>query len=286
MADGQRREASPSVTGVTVPVGIVGAGVMGTAIASALVTRGVCDASRLYVSDVSAGRLESLRRDLGVHVTRSNHDVVENASILLLAVKPQVMRAVIDDLSKALGMDQLLVSVAAGIPTAAVESRLPFDAHVVRAMPNTPGLIGAGVTAVCKGRYAVDDDVESAMRLFRSLGEVVSVDEAAMDAITGLSGSGPAYCYVFIESLAEAGVLNGLSREIALKLAYWTVMGSAMMVRESGEHPCVLKSRVTSPAGTTAAGLSVLEQRAFRSALIDAVSAATQRSRELSDTGD
>ena len=243
---------------------------MGGAIASALVT--AASAMRgSYVSDVDARRLESVRSSLGVHTTESNREAVADSSVLLFAVKPQVLRSVIDDLTDVLHSDQLLVSVAAGISTRAIQSWLPFDARVVRAMPNTPGLIGAGVTAVCRGRYATSEDVELVDRLFESLGEVINVHEAAMDAVTGLSGSGPAYCYLFIESLAEAGVLNGLPRETALKLACLTTLGSAMMVKETGEHPSVLKAAVTSPAGTTAAGLSVLEKMAFRSAVMDAL---------------
>jgi pyrroline-5-carboxylate reductase len=283
MTGRQSVETSPTPK-VTVTVGIIGAGAMGGAIASALIARGICDAERLFVSDVDARKLDSIRHSLSVHTTESNREVVANSSVLLLAVKPQVLRAVIDGLRDLLRSDQLLVSVAAGVPTRAIESWLPFAARVARVMPNTPGLIGAGVTAVCKGRHATGDDVELVRMLFESLGDVVNVDESAMDAVTGLSGSGPAYCYLFIESLAEAGVLNGLPRETALRLACLTVMGSAMMVKETGEHPSVLRAAVTSPAGTTAAGLSVLERMAFRSAVMDAVSAAVRRSRELSGT--
>ncbi len=267
---------------VDVPVGIIGAGAMGGAIASALVTRGICDAGRLHVSDADTRKLESIRSSLSVHTAESNGEIISHSSVVLFAVKPQILRTVVDDLRSVLRSDQLLVSVAAGVSTRAIESWLPFAARVVRAMPNTPGLIGAGITAVCKGTHATCDDIELADILFGSLGEVINVDESAMDAVTGLSGSGPAYCYLFIESLAEAGVLNGLPRETALKLACLTTLGSAMMVQETGEHPSVLKAAVTSPAGTTAAGLSVLEKTAFRSAVMDAVSAAVRRSKELS----
>ncbi|NLU40962.1 MAG: pyrroline-5-carboxylate reductase [Firmicutes bacterium] len=267
-----------------VHVGIIGAGAMGGAIASALVNRGICHAERLHVSDADSRKLEPIRSSLCVHTTESNREVVSNSSVVLFAVKPQILRTVIDDLRSVLRNDQLVVSVAAGVSTRAIESWLPFAARVVRAMPNTPGLIGAGVTAVCRGRHATSEDIELAGILFGSLGEVINVDESAMDAVTGLSGSGPAYCYLFIESLAEAGVLNGLPRETALKLAYLTTLGSGMMVKETGEHPSVLKAAVTSPAGTTAAGLSVLEKAGFRSAVLDAVSAAVRRSKELSGT--
>lgn len=263
-------------------IALIGAGVMGEALATALVRRHAFDPHRICVSDVRSDRLELLHQSLGVRTSSSNRAAVSGASVVVLAVKPQTLSPVLNELSTEVRRDQMVISIAAGIPTEAIESQLSEGVRVIRAMPNTPGLVGMGITAVCKGRHASQDDLQVSAALLSSFGEVVQVDEPQMDAVTGLSGSGPAYGLMFIESLAEAGVLNGLARDVALKLACWTVMGAAALARETGEHPAVLKSRVTSPAGTTAAALSVLERRGFRSAVIDAVAAATDRSRQLS----
>lgn len=267
---------------LTGDIALIGAGVMGEALASALVRRLAFDARRICVSDVRSERLESIRKSLGVRISTSNKAAIAGASVVLLAVKPQTLSAVLSELSTKVRRDQLIISIAAGIPTSVLESQLGEDVRVIRAMPNTPGLVGMGITAVCKGRHASPDDLQTAAVLLGSMGEVVQVDESQMDAVTGLSGSGPAYCLMFIESLAEAGVLNGLARDVALKLSYWTVMGAAALAKDTGEHPAVLKSRVTSPAGTTAAALSVLERRGLRSAVIDAVTVAADRSKQLS----
>ncbi|MGI6102401.1 MAG: pyrroline-5-carboxylate reductase [Bacillota bacterium] len=261
---------------------LIGAGVMGEAIASALLSKGACDPRHLSVSDVRDYRLDALGQQLGVNTCSSNREAVAGASVILLAVKPQAMDTVLSDISDAIGSDQLVISVAAGIDTEWIERRLLPGARVVRAMPNTPGIIGMGITAISPGKHATEQDVSVTEGLFRCMGEVVQVDETLMDAVTGLSGSGPAYCFMFIESLAEAGVLNGLPRDVALKLACWTAMGAAALVKDSGDHPAVLKSRVTSPAGTTAAGLAVLERMGFRAAVIDAVTSAASRSKQLS----
>lgn len=267
---------------LTGDIALIGAGVMGEALASALVRRLAFDARRICVSDVRSERLESIRKSLGVRISTSNKAAIAGASVVLLAVKPQTLSAVLSELSTKVRRDQLIISIAAGIPTSVLESQLGEDVRVIRAMPNTPGLVGMGITAVCKGRHTSPDDLQTAAVLLGSMGEVVQVDESQMDAVTGLSGSGPAYCLMFIESLAEAGVLNGLARDVALKLSYWTVMGAAALAKDTGEHPAVLKSRVTSPAGTTAAALSVLERRGLRSAVIDAVTVAADRSKQLS----
>lgn len=263
-------------------VALIGAGVMGEAIASALVNRGVCEPGRIRVSDIRTDRLELLRQRLGVYIAGSNQDAARNASVVLLAVKPQAVQTVLRDIACVVNRNHLIVSIAAGVTANSIESSLPAGSRVIRAMPNTPGVIGMGITAISAGSNVSEEDIRTAESLFRSMGEVVVVDERLMDAVTGLSGSGPAYCFLFIEALADAGVLNGLPRDVSLKLACWTVLGAAALAKDSPDHPAVLKSKVTSPAGTTAAGLAVLERMGLRSAVIDAVTAATDRSRQLS----
>jgi len=262
-------------------IAIIGAGNMGYALASGLLRSGLVGREDLSVSDPDESRLDLVREGLGAKTTRSNLECVRDADVIILAVKPSVVPPVLDEISGSVGPSQLVISIAAGVRTSAVEARLPEGVPVVRVMPNTPALVMSGICAVCRGRFASEDHLDAARSIFSSVGDVVAVDERDMDAVTGLSGSGPAYIYVLIEALADGGVKMGLQRDVALRLAAGTVLGAAKMVTELGEHPAVLKDRVVSPGGTTAAGLSVLERRGFRSALIDAVEAATLRSKEL-----
>lgn len=275
-------EYSASGDASQINLAVIGAGVMGEAIASALVSRGGYDSNRICMCDVRIDRLEALRQQLGVRVSDSSRGAIEGTSVVLLAVKPQAMDTVLSDISGAVRCDQLVVSIAAGIDTGSIESRLPSGARVVRAMPNTPGIVGMGITALSSGQHATESDMRTAEDLFHCLGDIVQVNENLMDAVTGLSGSGPAYVLMLIESLTDAGVLNGLPRDVSLKLSYWTALGAAALAKDSSDHPAVLKSRVTSPAGTTAAGLAVLERMGFRAAVIEAVTSATNRSKQLS----
>ena len=200
----------------------------------------------------------------------------------MLSVKPQVMAKVLDQVGKQIHPHALVISIAAGIPLAAIEARLP-QARVIRTMPNTPALVGAGATAIAAGGHATDDDLKAAKRIFDSVGTTVILEEAQMDAVTGLSGSGPAYIFLIIEALSDAGVKVGLSRYNALALAAQTVLGSAKLLIETNEHPGRLKDMVTSPGGTAIAGLHTLEAGGLRTTLMDAVEAATRRSRELGE---
>jgi pyrroline-5-carboxylate reductase len=248
--------------------------------------RGMLAADRLrpeeiLATDVRDERLAHLKATYHVDVSSDNAQAARQTETILLAVKPQAMTRALDELKGAVGDRQLLISIAAGISTTAIAAHFPHPVRVVRVMPNTPALVLEGVSALARGRHATTQDIETTRQLLEAVGKVVVVDEALMDAVTGLSGSGPAYVFLIIEALADAGVKVGLSREVALALAAQTVRGSARLVLETGKHPAELKDMVASPGGTTIAGLHALEQGAVRAALINAVEAATRRSQEL-----
>ncbi len=265
-------------------IAFVGAGNMAGALIRGLVASGAYPASAITASDVRPEALAALRAAHGIATTANNRDAVREADVVVLAVKPQVIHDALDDLAAALHADALVLSIAAGVPTATIESRLAPNARVVRAMPNTPALVGAGATALCPGAHATHADLDIAEALFRAVGIVVRVEEAQMDAVTALSGSGPAYVFMMIEALVDAGVKVGLGRDIAATLAAETVFGAAKLLRDTGEAPEALRAKVTSPGGTTAAGLAALEERGFHDALFAAVERATARGRELGET--
>lgn len=262
-------------------IGCLGGGAMAEAMLTGLVKSGL-QPGKLYVSDVNEKRLEFLKQKLGLNVVHSNKAVAENADIVLIAVKPQVVKLLMSDVGPLLRCNQTLICIAAGITTQFLEGFIREQVPVVRVMPNTPCLVGAGASAVCIGTYAGMVDKERAFAIFSSFGRAVEVPESLMDAVTGLSGSGPAYIFVLIEALADAGVRMGLPRDVALTLGAQTVMGSAQMLLETGEHPGRLKDMVTTPGGTTIAGLYALEEGGLRALIMRAVEAATKRSRELS----
>jgi pyrroline-5-carboxylate reductase len=248
--------------------------------------RGILAAKRLapeqvIVTDVRADRLAYLRDTYGIETSGDNLKTAAQADTVLLAVKPQVVTGVLDDLRRVITERQLLISIAAGISTATIAEAVLRPVRVVRVMPNTPALVLEGMSALAPGALATPEDLATARGLFEAVGKVVVVGEGLMDAVTGLSGSGPAYVFLVIEALSDAGVKMGLPREIATVLAAQTVRGAAKMVLETGKHPGELKDMVTSPGGTTIAGLHALEQGAVRAALINAVEAATRRSQEL-----
>ncbi len=260
-------------------IGFIGGGNMAEALVKGLLNQGV-SAEAIYVADPSEVRQTLMRDIYHVQVVESQK-VVQSCNTLVLAVKPQMVEPVVCALATDFTAGHVLVSILAGISTQTLESLLGGPARVVRVMPNTPALIGAGAAAICAGHYAGADDLLAAENLFQAVGIVRRVDESQMDAVTGLSGSGPAYVFTIIEALADGGVKEGLSREAALELAVRTVLGAAQLVAESGEHPAVLRDKVCSPGGTTIAGLAALEDGNIRAVLIDAVSRAAQRSREL-----
>jgi len=262
-------------------VGFVGGGNMAEALIKGLLHAQVLAPSQIIASDVKADRLKHLQAVHGIRTTADNHALVRASNVVVLAVKPQVVDRVLNAIGKDLPSEALLVSVAAGVPIEGLEARLPAGARVVRAMPNTPATALAGATAISAGSHATDADVDVARELFEAVGRVVTLDETLLDAVTGLSGSGPAYIMLIIEALADGGVKMGLHRDTALLLAAQTVYGSAKLLLETGEHPGRLKDMVTSPGGTAITGLHTLEHGGVRTTLMNAVEAATRRSREL-----
>jgi len=263
-------------------VGLIGGGAMGEALATGLVKSGAIPQTDLVVSDVSAERLRWLEETLGIRTFQENRPLANKADIVVLAVKPDVVAPVMEEIGPILHPGQTVVSIAAGVPISIIEKHIPRPVPVVRVMPNTPCLIGEGASAYALGSHAGSRDAARVEAVFTSVGRTVAVEESLLDAVTGLSGSGPAYVYMMVEALADGAVKMGLPRETALLLSAQTVLGAAKMVLATGKHPAELKDRVTTPGGTTAAGLFVLEQRGVRAALIEAVSAATERSQELS----
>jgi len=265
-------------------VGFIGAGQMATALARGMVAAGLVDAGSVRASDPSATARKRLAAAVGgdVLTTDSNAEVVQESDVLVLAVKPHLMQGVCATLADGLRGDQLVVTVAAGIRVKSYLGWLGAKVRLVRVMPNTPCMVGSGACGYCLGGAADQADAELVDRLLSAVGRALRVEERLLDAVTGLSGSGPALIFIMIEELADGGVRAGLPRDAALMLAAQTVFGAADMVLQTGEHPGVLKDRVASPGGTTIAGIETLELHGVRGALIDAVRAAAERSIELS----
>lgn len=262
---------------------IIGAGNMGGALLSGLIDSGVVDPKNVVVHDHLADRTEAVAEQFGVTGAKSNAEAVKDADVVLLAIKPQVLPTVLAELVDQ-PPDALYLSVIAGATTTAIAKGLGGNRRVVRAMPNTPALIKRGATAMAPGAHATEDDVEVARAILEAVGRVVDVEEKHLDAVTGLSGSGPAYVFVMIEAMADAAVQVGLPRDVAMTLAVQTVEGAARLTKETGEHPGRLKDMVTSPGGTTIAGLHALENAGFRAAIMNAVEAATLRSKKLGES--
>lgn len=265
-------------------IGVIGSGAMGDAIVTGLVHSRLVEARQIVVADVDGARLAELTAKCGVNTASDNRDLVRDCDLVLLAVKPQVVGAVLGEVRGLWRTDQTLVSIAAGITTAMLEELAGSNLPVVRVMPNTPCLVGEGASAVCGGRFAGEQHLHEVKALFGAVGLAVQVDEGLMDAVTGLSGSAPAYMFLICEALTDAGVRLGLARKTALTLAAQTMLGAARMVLTTGEHPAELKNRVTTPAGTTAAGLLAMERGGLRVVLDAAVNDAAARSREMSNS--
>ncbi len=262
-------------------IAFIGAGNMSEALVAGIVKGKLSEPEFLLATDISPTRLEVLKDRYQIKVGDQNLDAVLWADVIILCVKPQVIKEVLTEIQSGISEKQLVISVAAGVPIKGIQDKIGQTIPLVRAMPNTPAVIQEGVTALAGSNGLSSEHLKFAQGLFESVGKVVVVDESLMDAVTGLSGSGPAYVYLAIEALIDGGVRVGLPRNIAHTLAVQTVLGAAKMVRETGEHPAVLKDRVTSPGGTTIAGLQRLEEGGLRATLIEAVEAATHRSSEL-----
>ena len=262
-------------------IGFIGGGNMSEALIGGLLRTGRARPEQLLATDILPARREFLAGRFAIGTSGDNRSAAAQAQILVLSVEPQRLDEVLEEIRAAAGPDKLIVSVAAGYPIARIARHLPASKRIVRAMPNTPSIIGEGMTALAYAPGLTDDDAARVRDLFESVGRVVTVEEYLLDAVTGLSGSGPAYVYLMIEALADGGVKMGLPRHTAAMLAVQTVAGAARMVLSGEEHPAALKDGVASPGGTTIAGIHALEKGRLRAALISAVEAATGRSAEL-----
>jgi pyrroline-5-carboxylate reductase len=261
-------------------IGFIGAGQMAEAIAKGLNSAGVVLCDQMIAADVNLGRCKVFQ-NLGIAICASNMEVAEASDVLILAVKPQIVEKVATELKPSLSKNHLLISIAAGVTLVNLQ-RWAGEARVVRVMPNLPCLVGATAAALSLGSSATQADSDLVIKLFEALGKIHVVDEKLLNAVTGLSGSGPGYVFLAIEALADGGVAAGLPRPIALSLAAQTVLGSAKMVLETNKHPGQLKDEVASPGGTTIAGIHELEKMGFRAALMNAVLAATERGEKFS----
>ena len=262
-------------------VGFVGGGNMGEALIRGLLGANLVPADLMAATDVRTERTAQLTKQFGITAHADNARLVREADVVILAVKPQIMAGVLSEIAAAVTARHLLISIAAGVATSTIRTALGKDARIIRVMPNTPALVLQGAAAVAKGQGLGPDDLAIAEEIFGAVGRVVVLDEELMDAVTGLSGSGPAYVAIVVESLADGGVKMGLDRATAMTLATQTVLGTAQLLLETGMHPGSLKDMVSSPGGTTIAGISALEEGGLRATFIRAVERATLRSREL-----
>ncbi|MFZ5890960.1 MAG: pyrroline-5-carboxylate reductase [Myxococcota bacterium] len=267
----------------TTKIGMLGAGNMAAALIRGMLASQRVAPEQIRASDVREERLAELEAEYGITTHLENKELIEWANLVVIAVKPQVIDRVLDALGSQFRPGTLVVSIAAGVPIRALEARLPESVRVVRAMPNTAAIALAGATGIAPGSRATEADIVATRSLFDATGRSVVLDESLIDAVTGLSGSGPAYVMLMIEALADGGVKVGLHRDTALLLAAQTVFGSAKLLLDTGEHPGRLKDMVTSPGGTAIAGLHTLESGGLRRTLIDAVEAATRRAQELGE---
>lgn len=262
-------------------IGFIGAGNMAEALIKGLLKAEFITPTNIFASDVREERLTYLNGLYKINISTSNVDIVKQCDIIIFAVKPQKMNTVISEIATYTYNTKLIISIAAGFTIKKIQDIFEKKVRVIRAMPNTPALVLEGATGLSKNNDATDNDIKLSIKIFRAVGKVVVVDEELMDAVTGLSGSGPAYIFLIIDSLADAGVKMGLSRDMASELAVQTVLGSAKLVLETGKHPSQLKDMVTSPGGTAISGIHTLEEGGLRTTIINAVEAATKRSKEL-----
>ena len=262
-------------------VAIIGAGKMGITIISSLLERTNIGPQQIIATRKHAAPLEELATDKGIHTTTDNREAVQGADVILLCVKPQTITDVLDEIGPDLKNSQIVVSIAAGVTSAQMDEHLHGAIPVVRAMPNTPSLIGAGMTAVCGGEHASDDHLETTRQIFDVMGRAITLDEKYFDAFTGLGASGPAFVYIIIESLAEGGVKMGLPRQVAIEVAAQACLGASKMVLDTDAHPALLKDAVTTPAGCTMDGIITLEEGGIRVTLIKTVVEAARRAGEL-----
>jgi pyrroline-5-carboxylate reductase len=266
-------------------VGFLGAGNMGEALIKGLLKTGIVSPESIFAADVKLERLQQLDKLYGIRVVSDNRTLVKQVDVVILAVKPQILAPVLREVAPVVTLKKLVISLAAGVSTSTLRSLLPKGVRLIRTMPNTPALVLEGATALARADGLQPGDLETAQEIFEAVGTVVVLEEELLDAVTGLSGSGPAYIALVIEALADGGVKMGLDRTTAMVLAAHTVLGAAKLLIETGAHPGQLKDMVTSPGGTAIAGIAALEEGGVRRTLINAVERATLRSRELGRAG-
>jgi len=263
-------------------IAFIGSGNMGSALFGGLLKSNLTNPENILVTDVFESRLKEVEEKWGVHTSLNNHEAVKFADVIVLCVKPQALRSVLEEIKPDVRKDHLIITIIAGITTRTIAKFLGKKIPIVRVMPNTPAVVDTAATGVCLGEFAEEIHKEIACKIMGAVGIVEVVPENLMDVITGLSGSGPAYIYMVIEALTDGGVMMGLPRTVATKLATQTVLGSAKLVRETNVHPAVLKDQVTTPGGTTIQAIKELEESGLRPMLIRAVQTATEHSRKLS----
>ena len=261
-------------------IGFIGAGNMAEAIIGGILKKGLYAPQDILIYDVRPERMKELSSSRGVGIAGTPQDLVRDSRVVILAVKPDKVTPVLEGVKDVLG-GKLVISIAAGVPIQSIQAVIGSDSKVIRVMPNTPALVLKGMSALCASKSCSEDDIQTACAIFSAIGRCAMVEEKIMNAVTALSGSGPAYCFLFIEALADGGVRAGLPRDLAMELAAATVRGAATMVLETAKHPGVLKDMVTSPGGTTIEGVSILESKGFRSAVMDAVFAAYVKAGKL-----
>jgi pyrroline-5-carboxylate reductase len=262
-------------------VGFIGCGNMAEAILSGVLNSGLLPAENIYASDVRKDRLEAIRNRFKIRITNNNKELSTFSDIIILAVKPQNLNEVLEEIKGEIKENKLVVSIAAGIPIKRIQAFLP-EKKIVRVMPNTPVLVNAGISGICANSNVTEQDEEKVLKIFESVGKAIRVPERLMDALTAISGSGPAYVSLFIESLIDAGVEAGLPWDIATQLVLSTVEGTVRLIEETGHHPAIIRSKVTSPGGVTACGIHVMEEKGLRSSILGGVIAAFEKSKSLS----
>ncbi len=262
-------------------LGFIGTGKMGSALINGICNAGLFSPSNVYASDLYEPSLDALKQNAGINVSTDNKVTVVNSDVIVLAVKPQILRKVISSIKDDVTEDKLIISIAAGVKLEEIEKEFNEGTSVVRVMPNIAATVAEAASAITQGKNASKEDAEDALSIFRSVGSAIQVSENLMDAVTGLSGSGPAYIFPVIEAMADGAVYEGLDRESALILAAQTVIGAAKMVLDTGMHPGELKDMVTSPSGTTIRAVRVLEESGVRAAFMNAVIESSNRSKEL-----
>ena len=262
-------------------IGFIGGGKMGEALINGILRAGLSSSDKIMVSDVDKKRLQILEKEAGIKTTQDNKKITSDSDIIILAVKPNMMGSVLDELNSEITSKHLIISIAAGIPLSFIESSLNKGCRAIRVMPNTPCLVGETAAGYALGKKATRNDGKLVGQILDAVGKSFLLEEKYLDAVTGLSGSGPAFIYVVIEALADGGIKMGLPRDVAITLAAQTAFGAAKMVLESGTHIGQLRDSVTSPGGTTIEGLHALEKGGIRNALIDAVETATKKSKSL-----